>query len=54
MFNMGISHTPEKVKAISSEINNSVEESVDNFKNSYNVDYSLCVTNLDKYLEEIM
>ena len=32
----------------------SIEASIENFKNNYNVDYSLCVTNLDKYLEEVM
>lgn len=52
--NLSIAKPTTYVTANPTEIEESVDDSVQNFKNNYNVDYSLCVTNLDKYLEEIM
>jgi len=54
VLNLNIANTAQEVQAFSTQIENSVTKSVENFKDNYNVDYSLCVTNLDKYLEEVM
>ena len=54
VFNLNLSNVAGQINASTNEIEESVDKSVESFKNSYNVDYSLCVANLDKYLEEII
>ena len=52
--NLSIAKPTGEITAEPKKIEEGVDNSVQNFKNNYNVDYSLCVTNLDKYLEEII
>lgn len=52
--NLNISKTAEQIKQIETSCLDEITEDAENFKRSYQVDYSSCVINLDKYLEEIL
>ena len=49
-----ISKSAEEIKQIKSDCLKEIDNSLESFKSSYLVDYSSCIINLDKYLEEIL